>query len=125
VRFKFFFLVASFLAAQTVLTRAQESGADRGKVLFQRQCGSCHQVAQPRNGVGPTLQGVIGRTAGTVQGFNYSPALKNSGITWTAETIESFIANPTAMVRGTRMAQRIQDEQQRRDIVEFLAAPAR
>jgi cytochrome c len=110
--------------AQTALTSAQESADDRGKVLFQRQCGACHQVAQPRNGVGPTLQGVIGRAAGTVQGFNYSPALKNSGITWTPDTIDNFIANPTAMVRGTRMAQRVPDEQQRRDIVKFLAAPA-
>ena len=124
MRFKSFLLVASLLVAQTAFARAQESGADRGKVLFQQQCGACHQVAQPRNGVGPTLQGVIGRAAGSVQGFNYSPALKSSGITWTRETLDSFIVNPSAPVRGTRMSQRVPDQQKRQDIIEFLAAPA-
>ncbi len=124
MRFKFFILVASLLMPQTALTRAQESSAGRGKVLFQQQCGACHQVAQPRNGVGPTLQGVIGRAAGSVQGFNYSPALKSSGITWTRETLDSFIASPSAQVRGTRMSQRVPDQQKRQDIIEFLATPA-
>jgi len=54
-----------------------------------------------------------------VQGFNYSPALKNLGVTWTPETLEACLANPTAMVRGTRMVQRVADEQQRKDIIEF------
>jgi cytochrome c len=113
---------ASYLLLSGAAT-AQESAIERGPTLFQRQCGACHQVAQPRNAVGPTLQGVIGRAAGAVQGFNYSPALKNSGITWTPDTLGTYLANPTAMVRGTRMVQRVTDEQQRKDIIEFLAAP--
>ena len=108
---------------QSGLARAQEGVAERGRVLFQRQCGVCHQAAQPRNGLGPILQGMIGRAAGTVEGFNYSPALKSSRISWTPETLDSFLANPTTTVRGTRMAQRVPEEQQRRDIIKFLAAP--
>jgi cytochrome c len=122
VRFSQFILAASLLVVHSGFAKAQEGATERGRVLFQRQCSACHQVAQPRNGIGPTLQGTIGRAAGTVEGFNYSPALKASGITWTPETLNSYLTGPTAMVRGTRMTQRVADEQQRRDIIEFLAA---
>ncbi|SDR44226.1 cytochrome c [Rhizobiales bacterium GAS113] len=123
MRFKFLILVLPLFGAHSGLAIAQEGAAERGRVLFQQQCGSCHQVAQPRNGIGPTLQGLVGRAAGSVEGFNYSPALKGSGITWTPEALDSYLTNPAAMVRGTRMAQRVPDEQQRRDIIEFLKAP--
>jgi cytochrome c len=123
VRLKLFILVALLVAMQPGLAGAQDGAAERGRALFQRQCGACHQVVQPRNGLGPTLQGVTGRPAGAVEGFNYSPALKSSGITWTPENLDSFLANPTALVRSTRMAQRVPDEQQRRDIIQFLATP--
>jgi cytochrome c len=104
---------------------ALAADADHGKAVFQRQCSACHQVAQPRNGVGPTLQGVSGRAAGAVQGFNYSPALKNSGLQWTAENLDSFLANPTAKVPGSRMPNRVTNETDRADIVAFLLqAPA-
>ena len=122
MRFSRFIIAASLLVVHSGFAKAQEGATERGRVLFQRQCGACHQFAQPRNGIGPTLQGAIGRAAGTVEGFNYSPALKASGIIWTPETLNSYLAGPTAMVRGTRMTQRVADEQQRRDIIEFLAA---
>lgn len=112
-------LFASVLSAPAV---AQEGDAERGNALFRRLCSGCHQVAQPRNGVGPSLQGVIGRLAGSVEGFNYSPALRESGITWTPETLDAYLADPRGMVRGTRMVQRVPDEQQRLDLIEFLAA---
>jgi cytochrome c len=116
-------LAIGFVLVLPGLALAQDGSAERGRALFQRQCVVCHQVAQPRNGVGPTLQGVFGRGAGAVEGFNYSPALKNSGITWTRESLDGYLANPAATVRGTRMTQRVPDEQQRRDIIEFLAVP--
>ena len=120
---KALFIGASSLLVLPGAADAQESGIERGRALFQRQCGACHQATPPRNAVGPTLQGVVGRVAGAAQGFNYSPAIQNSGITWTPDTLETFLANPTAMVRGTRMVLRVTDEQQRKDIIEFLATP--
>lgn len=111
-----------FVSVLSAPAAAQEGDAESGSALFRRQCAGCHQVAQPRNGVGPNLQGVIGRPAGSVEGFNYSPALRESGITWTAETLDAYLADPRGMVTGTRMVQRVPDEQQRRDIIEFLAA---
>nr|WP_305123297.1 c-type cytochrome [Roseomonas sp. GC11] len=100
-------------------TRAQEAEAE-GQRLFQQRCGACHQVATTRNGVGPHLQGVMGRAAGSVPGFSASPALRNSGITWSAETMDGFLANPTATVPGTRMAQRFANAEERRAIIAFL-----
>ena len=123
MKFKLFILAALLVMAQSGLVRAQEGAAERGRTLFQRQCGVCHQVAKSRNGLGPTLRGVIGRPAGTVEGFNYSPALKRSGITWTPETLDRFLADPAALVPNTRMAQRVPEEQKRRDIIQFLATP--
>ena len=101
---------------------AQGTDVAAGQKLFQQRCGACHQIATTRNGVGPHLQGVIGRKAGSVEGFNYSPALNDSGITWDAETLETYLANPTAMVRGTRMTQRFNNAEERRAIIDFLSS---
>lgn len=110
------------LAASGHSTPALSQGAASGQKLFQQRCGACHQIATPRNGVGPHLQGVVGRTAGSVDGFRYSAALKGSGIAWTTETLETFLSDPAAMVRGTRMTQRFNKADERRAIIEFLGA---
>ena len=101
---------------------AQEADAASGERLFRQRCGACHQIATTRNGVGPHLQGVLGRKAGSIEGFNYSPALRNSGITWTAETLGTYLTNPTAMVRGTKMVQRFNADD-RTAIIQFLGNP--
>ncbi|MCA1444261.1 cytochrome c family protein [Ensifer sp. IC4062] len=117
-------IVLTFLIAAGVATPAFSQQADSapGQRLFQQRCGACHQIATPRNGVGPNLQGIVGRAAGSVGGFRYSPALKDSGVTWTPETLETFLTNPTTMVRGTRMTQRFNNADERRAIIEFLGS---
>ena len=65
---------------------------------------------------------MVGRVAGSTEGFNYSPALRDSGITWAPETLDTYLANPTAMVRGTRMVQRFNNADERRVIIEFLSS---
>lgn len=113
-------LLASALTGWVGAAPAQET--DAGQRLFQQRCGACHQIATPRNGVGPNLQGVIGRKAGSIEGFNYSPALRESGVTWDAATLDTFLSNPAAMVRGTRMTQRFNNAEERRTIIGFLSA---
>jgi cytochrome c len=100
---------------------AQEGDAGGGQKLFQQRCGTCHQIATPRNGVGPNLQNVVGRKAGSVEGFKYSTAMLNSGITWSPELLDTFLTNPGAKVRGTRMTQRFNKAGERRAIIDFLA----
>lgn len=69
------------------------------------QCRSCHTLeASGANGVGPNLHGVLGAKAGAKQGYQYSPALAQSGIIWTPEQLDAFLAKPNSLVPGTKMA---------------------
>jgi cytochrome c len=82
------------------------AGADgdpaRGEARFQ-DCAACHKLEAGINNVGPSLNGVLGRKAGEISDFRYSPAIKLSGITWTPETLDKFIADPQGMMPGNRM----------------------
>ncbi|MBI0538615.1 cytochrome c family protein [Roseomonas sp. KE2513] len=108
------------LAVAALAAPAAAADAEKGKTLFQRQCATCHQLAQTRNGAGPHLQGVMGRAAASVQGYNYSPALRGSGIVWTPDQLDAYLANPVGKVPGTRMAVRVGNDSDRADIVAFL-----
>lgn len=108
------------LSAAVAAAQTPASEPTNGATLFRQRCGACHQVATPRNGVGPHLQGVVGRAAGSVEGYNYSPAIKGSGIVWGADNLDGFLTNPGAMVRGTRMTQRFANAAERQAIIEFL-----
>ena len=74
-----------------------------GKASFAR-CGICHRVGEgAKNVVGPELNGVVGRPAGSVPGYAYSQAMKASGKTWDGASLRAFLASPSAVVPGTRM----------------------
>jgi len=101
------------------------SGADgahgdaaRGRLAYEARCGGCHSVDADR--IGPRHAGVVGRRAGSVPGFAYSPALAASGLTWSAALIERWLADPEALVPGQRMGYRLSDAQARADIVAYL-----
>ncbi|TKD51400.1 c-type cytochrome [Sphingomonas baiyangensis] len=94
-----------------------------GKTVFL-QCQTCHAVEAGVNKIGPSLAGIVGRAAGTVAGYNYTPANKNSGITWSKEKLFQYLENPQRVVPGTKMAfAGIADEQKRADVIEYLANP--
>ncbi|WP_121050524.1 c-type cytochrome [Sphingosinicella microcystinivorans] len=77
--------------------------AAAGAAVFKR-CAICHSVDPgKKTAMGPNLSGVVGRKAGTGE-FNYSPAMKDSGIVWTSEKLDAFLLKPAATVKGTRMA---------------------
>lgn len=113
-------LAAAPLSLSIASAMAQGSDAAAGERLFRQRCGACHQIDTARNGVGPHLQGIVGRAAGSSEGANVSPALKASGITWTPETLDAYLADPTSLVRGTRMVQRFGNAEERRAIIEFV-----
>lgn len=96
--------------------------AAAGKTVFI-QCQACHAVQEGQNRVGPSLYGLVGRTAGQVPGFKYSDANKNSGIVWTEEKLFEYLKNPRATIPGTTMAfAGIPDAQKRADVIAFLKA---
>jgi cytochrome c len=84
-------------------------------------CTACHTVAKGgRNGIGPNLSGLIGRRAGSVPGFTYSAAMKGSGLTWDAKTLDAFLAAPTKKVPGTKMPISVSDPAKRAAIIAYL-----
>ena len=91
-------LAASFRAA------AAEGDAAAGEATF-KVCRTCHQIGEKaRNFVGPELNGVVGRKAGTAPGYNYSDANKNSGLTWDEAALAKYLRMPREVVPGTKMA---------------------
>ncbi len=85
-------------------------------------CAACHAIE--KNGAGPKHQGILGRTAGTVPDYRYSPALQKSGIVWTDETLDKWLADPQAVVPGTKMFYALESAQDRADVIEFLKQKA-
>lgn len=84
-------------------------------------CRACHSV-QPggKSGLGPNLVGVVGRTAGTLAGFNYSPALKASKLKWDEKALDEYLASPTKKVPGSRMPISTPDPAKRAAIITYL-----
>lgn len=111
--------VAALALFAIVPAKAQD--AEAGKTVFN-QCRACHQVGETaKNGVGPVLNGVIGRKAGTAAGYNYSDANKNSGKTWDDATFLAYIADPKAYMPGNKMAfAGVKDEQKAKDLLAYL-----
>lgn len=110
---------ALLLLLPASLAIAGGGDAVRGRDAYEARCGGCHSVAADR--VGPRHAGVFGRRAGSVAGFDYSDALRRSGLTWNAESLERWLADPEALVPGQRMGYRLGDAQARADIVAYLA----
>ena len=94
---------------------------ETGRRAF-RACAVCHEIADGApHRVGPNLYGVIGAEAASLPGFAYSRALRESGVVWTDEALDAWIADPAAYIRGTRMAfQGEPDEADRRDIIAYM-----
>jgi cytochrome c len=90
----------------------------RGAEVYESHCGACHSL--DANRVGPMHRGVFGRKAGSVTGFHYTPALKASGIVWSAETLDRWLTNPQALVPGTAMGLRLASPQDRADVIAYL-----
>jgi cytochrome c len=96
-------VTAAVLMALLLIGTARADGdAARGEVKFQ-DCAACHKLEAGANNLGPSLHSIFERKAGELADFRYSPAIKRSGIAWTPEALEKFIADPQAMVPGNRM----------------------
>jgi cytochrome c len=96
-------IAAIALAASTGTTLAQDAAA--GEQVFRRLCSPCHDIGpEAKVKLGPPLNGIDSRKAGTFEGFNYSPANKSSGIVWSAESFDKYIRAPMQEMPGTRMA---------------------
>lgn len=96
--------------------------AAAGETVFA-QCRTCHLVDEGKNGVGPSLYGIVGRQAGSIEGFRYSDANANSGVTWTPEVMFEYLEAPREFMPGTRMAfPGLKNPQDRADVIAYLDA---
>lgn len=117
-------LVMAFTAGMLlVISKASaHSSAAHGEELYQ-SCQDCHSL--DTNDVGPKHRGVFGRKAGSVPDYNYSAALRNSGITWTDVTLDKWLADPQKLVPGAKMFFHLDSAQDRADVIEFLKERAK
>jgi cytochrome c len=94
---------ALLIAATAIPVPAAAAGdPEAGEKVF-RKCQTCHEVKAPKNKVGPHLVGIFGRKAGTVEGFKYSDAMKNSNVVWNEETISAYVKEPKGYIPDNRM----------------------
>jgi cytochrome c2 len=103
---------------------AQEGNAEEGAEVFKK-CRACHDVGpEAKNKVGPILNGIIGRPAGTIDGYNYSEANKQAGakgLVWTEEIMFKYLETPLTFMPGTKMAfAGLKDAQDRKDVIAYL-----
>jgi cytochrome c len=113
-------VVTGFFVTAACNASAQDAAA--GTAVFKSQCGICHTVAQGKNLVGPSLFGIVGRKAGTIAGFHYSPANKDSGLTFDAATLDRYLTSPGTVVPHTIMTYAgLKDAQKRTDLIAYLA----
>jgi cytochrome c len=113
------------LAIVALIAGSQAVAAAGDPVAGERvfgTCKVCHQVGEnAKNAVGPKQNGLLGRKAGTIEGFNYSEANKNSGIVWTEETLKEYLRDPRKMIPGTKMVfGGIKEDQKIDDLIAYL-----
>jgi cytochrome c len=113
--------VVALLAALAIPGVAEAQDVAAGEKSFNK-CRACHQVGETaRNIVGPVLNGLFGRKSGTIEGFNYTDANKNSGIEWNDAVFAEYIKDPKAKIPGTKMAfAGVKNDQEIKDLTAFL-----
>lgn len=95
--------------------------AGSGSDVFAQECAECHSLREGKNKKGPSLFAVVGRKAGSVADFNYSDAMKTSGLTWTPAQLDAYVTHPRAVVPNGKMKyDGLDDTQARADLIEFL-----
>ncbi len=118
-------LLSLAVLAAPVPASAQAANGDagRGQRVFQR-CFACHSVVPGEIGLpGPNLFGIVGRRAGWQEGFEYSDALRRSGLVWDEHALDALIVDPSRFLPGTLMAMPgLEEEADRRDVIAYLKA---
>ncbi|KAJ1032936.1 hypothetical protein NDA16_000215 [Ustilago loliicola] len=100
----------------------KDGDSNKGASLFKTRCAQCHTLgAGEPNKVGPNLHGLFGRKTGSVEGFSYTQANINKGVTWDEETLFEYLENPKKYIPGTKMAfAGLKKEKDRNDLITYL-----
>lgn len=118
------FLIAGLAVAGLcgVAQAAPAGDVEAGRTLFKALCASCHTIGpMAASGFAPQLNGIVGRRAASLTDFDYTPAMRKSGITWDEKTLAKFIAGPSDLVPGTRMRfWGMGNERKQADLIAYL-----
>ena len=117
-------LLAGVAAATLLVLVSQpvwaEGDAAAGEKVYKK-CKACHSLEEGKNKVGPSLYGIMGRPAGEVEGYKYSKALKDSGLTWDDATLDKYLEKPKDLVPKTKMAfPGLKKEADRQNVIAYI-----
>jgi cytochrome c len=113
-----FVILFGWLVSSALSIAGRAQTAEGGKELFEKRCGGCH--ALDRDKQGPRLRGVYGRSAGSVDSFQYSDALKKSKIKWTDETLEKWLTDTEKLIPDNDMTFHVERSDERAEIIAYL-----
>ena len=117
-------IALAFAAALGSGTALAEGDAAKGKKVFNK-CKTCHSFDTGKKKIGPHLKGIVGREAGSVEGYKYSKAMKAADIVWDEASLDAFLKKPRAFLKGTKMTfAGVKKESQRQDLIAYLKAQA-
>ncbi len=111
---------ALFSMAVLITPAAAEGDVEKGKKVFKK-CKSCHVIDKEKNKLGPHLVGIFGRKAGSLEGYKYSKAMKDSQIVWTPETLAEYLRKPKKFIPGNKMVfAGLKKEKQVNNLIAYL-----
>ena len=115
------YLVATVAVFGMGTARAEDGDAVAGKEIFKK-CALCHSPDAGVNKIGPSLHGIVGRHSGSIESFNYSPAMKSFDKVWDAAQLDTYLVDPRAVVPGTKMIfPGLKDEKDRQNVIAYLS----
>lgn len=100
-----------------------QADAAAGKIVYNQKCANCHTIGEAEPGSapkGPNLMGVVGRTAGTVAGWDFSPALRDSKVVWTEENLIKWLTDPEVLVPESKMPLKMPNRFEREDVIAYV-----
>ena len=117
---KSFLIIVGLITFILIFSIAYDADPVKGKKVFKK-CAACHSLQEGKNKMGPPLNNLLGRKAGSVEGYKYSKAMKNSGVVWNEESLDKFLTKPRKFIPKTKMSFRgIKKKSLRDDLISFF-----
>ena len=117
---KYFFVITGILTVMLIFSIANAANPVNGKKVFKK-CAACHSLQEGKNKIGPSLHNLLDRKAGSVEGYKYSKAMKNSDVVWDEESLDKFLTKPRKFIKRTKMSfWGIKKKSLRDDLISFF-----
>ena len=117
---KYILIIIGMILIILTVSIAYAADPVKGQKVFKK-CVACHSLQEGKNKIGPSLYNLLGRKAGSVEGYKYSKVMKNSGVVWDEESLDKFLTKPRKFIPKTKMAFRgIKNKSLRDDLISFL-----